>query len=61
MAEMVVQFSSQEWDRRLEILDCFRQSRLDVGTVFGRSKLCFYDDLDSAKLNCWIFLLAHMS
>ena len=32
-----------------------------MGTVFERSKLCFCDDLDNAKLNCWIFLLAHVS
>ena len=36
-AEKVVCFSPSEWDRRLEILDCFEQSRLNVGAAFGLS------------------------
>ena len=30
-------FGSPEWDRRLEILDCFGQSRLGLETAFGWS------------------------
>ena len=54
-------FGPQKWGRRLEILDCFGQSRLGLETTFGWSLLCVCDDLDSTKLNCRIFLLAHVS
>ena len=46
-----------EWDRKLEILGCFRQSKLGLETAFGWSD-CVCDDLDSSKLKCRIFSIS---
>ena len=36
-AEKAGCFGSLEWDRKLEILDCFGQSKLGLETTFGWS------------------------
>ena len=36
-AEKAMCFGSPGWDRKLEILDCFEQSRLGLETAFGWS------------------------